>query len=137
MARPEISAYDDPLDRLTDYVALYLSRLQARKAGTLGPALLPQEAKLLRYVMDTGDIGPVVAEALMLAADDLYDQSDPDRPNFGDGRPRALEHEDALRLVKQYGSVRLAALKSGVSRSALNRAYNNDYRDKRAMQRAA
>ena len=129
--RPEIGNYADPIDRLTDYVQLYLSRLQARKAGTLEPALLPQEASLLRYVLRTGDISPVVAEALMLAADDLYDETDADRPNFGDGRPRALEHEEAMRLVKKHGSVRLAAVKSGYSRSAMHRAYTGDYSDAR------
>lgn len=120
---PEISSYTDPIDRLTDYVEMYLSRLQARKAGSLEPALLPQEAALLRYVQRTGDIGPVVAEALMLAADDLYADDDPDRPNFGDGRPRALEHEEAIKLVKKHGSVRLAALKEGYSKSSMHRAY--------------
>lgn len=135
--KPEIGAYADSIDRLTDYVQLYLSRLQARKAGTIEPALLPQETKLLNYVLRTGDIGPLVAEALMLAADDLYDADDPDRPSFGDGRPRALEHEDAIKLVRKHGgSVRLAALKEGYSRSAMQRAYNNNYSDAR-QRRAA
>jgi hypothetical protein len=129
--RPVISNYTDPLDRLTDYVHLYLSRLQARKSGTIEPALLPQEAALLRYCVKTGDIGPIVAEALMLAADDLYEEDDADRPNFGDGRTRALEHEEAMRLVKKHGSVRLAAVKGGYSRSAMHRAYTGDYSDAR------
>ncbi len=135
--RPDIGNYADPIDRLTDYVAMYLSRLQARKAGALEPALLPQETKLLNYVLRTGDLGPVVAEALMLAADDLYDENDEDRPCFGDGRPRALEHEEAMRLVTKHGgSVRLAAIKEGYSRSALTRAYKNDYSDKRSLKAA-
>lgn len=121
--KPDISNYADPLDRLTDYVQMYLSRLQARKTGTIEPPLLPQEAGLLRYVLRTGDIGPVVAEALMLAAEDLYEEDDEDRPSFGDGRPRALEHEEAMVLVKKHGSVRLAALKEGYSKSSMHRAY--------------
>ena len=131
MERPEISPYADGLDRLTDYVQLYLSRLQARKTGTFGPPLLPQETKMLNYVLKTGDIGPIVAEALMLAAADLYDDNDPEKPNFGDGRPRALEHEEAIKLVKKHGSVRLAAVKEGYSRSAMQRAYRDDYTDNR------
>ena len=67
----------------------------------------------------------------MLAAADLYDTDDPERPNFGDGRTRALEHEEAMRLVSKHGSVRLAAIKEGYSRSAMSRAYKNDYRDAR------
>lgn len=119
----ELHTYTDGTDRLTDYVFLILSRLKSVPETQL----VPQDRSLLRYVMKTGDISPVVAEAFKLMSADLHEEDD--QADFGDGRARALDQEEAIKLVKQYGSIRLAAVKAGISKSAFQRAHSGDYRD--------
>lgn len=122
----QVETYKDGIDRLTDYVWLYLSRLEQRKDER---NLLPEERELLAYVRRTGDLSPVVAEALKLMATDLYGDDEDEMPCFGEGRPRALDHDEALALVKEHGSLRVAARVTGISKSALGRAAQQKYVD--------
>lgn len=119
----ELHTYTDGTERLTDYVMLILSRLKSVPETQL----LPPQRKLLRYVLRTGDLSPIVAEAFKLMSEDLHDGDD--QADFGDGRARALDQEEAIKLVKQHGSIRLAALSVGVSKSAFQRAHSGEYRD--------
>lgn len=126
----ELLPYTDGTDRLTDYVFLILSRLKSVRETEL----IPQDRKLLRYVQRTGDLGPVVAEAFKLMSGDLHEGDDV--ADFGDGRARALDQEDAIKLVKEHGSIRLAAINTGISKSALQRAHSGEYRDYTARKAA-
>lgn len=111
-------SYPDPLDRLVDYALLYLSRLTKKH-------LQPEERQLLRYIKQTGDLSPVVAEALKLMSQDGH--SGDDVAELSGGRPRALDQEDAIRLKREHGSLTKVAELTGISRSALYRAYTGSY----------
>lgn len=65
-------------------------------------------------------LGEVIVQALLLMSEDAHPEDD--RAAVAPGRLSELSPEEAYLLVKENGSLRLAAANSEYSRSALHRA---------------
>lgn len=104
-----LANYTDGGDRLTDYVAMMLSRQ---------PALLAE-------CREAGHLGPAVAAAMQEMLLDLH----PD-----DGRKTVrgivpeLDQAEAQQLRVVHGSFRRAAEATGIAKSAIQRAATGSYR---------